>query len=66
MEEKVLRNVLEINDLVVSFEMYQKGFRKKKLEVLHSLSLDVKEGESPSTLWVSLHTIHQEAIALLQ
>ncbi|NLK78796.1 MAG: ABC transporter ATP-binding protein [Clostridiales bacterium] len=45
MEEKVLRNVLEINDLVVSFEMYQKGFRKKKLEVLHSLSLDVKEGE---------------------
>lgn len=40
------KTVLKIEDLVVSFSMYQKGsFRKKNLEVIHSLSLDVKEGE---------------------
>ena len=37
------KTVLEVNDLVVSFSMYKKGFRKENLEVIHSLSIDVKE-----------------------
>lgn len=37
--------VLKINDLVVSFSMYQKGFKKGRLEVIHSLSLEVNAGE---------------------
>lgn len=37
--------VLEVNDLIVSFSMYKKGFEKGDLEVLHSLSIDVKEKE---------------------
>ena len=43
MENK--KTILEINDLVVSFSMYKKGFRKGDLEVIHSLSLDVREKE---------------------
>lgn len=43
MENK--KTILEINDLVVSFSMYKKGFRKADLEVIHSLSLDVREKE---------------------
>ncbi len=45
MQEKKKRNILKIEDLVVSFNMYQKGFRKKDLEVIHSLSMDINEGE---------------------
>ena len=37
--------ILQVNDLVVSFSMYDKGFRKKELEVIHSLSLSVNKGE---------------------
>lgn len=43
MNEKV--PVLEIEDVTVSFSMYQKGFRKKDLEVLHKLSLNIYAGE---------------------
>lgn len=38
-------NMLEVRDLVVSFQMYGKGFQKKNLEVIHSLSLSVGKGE---------------------
>lgn len=38
-------NILNVEDLVVSFNMYKKGFRKTDLEVIHSLSLDVNKGE---------------------
>ena len=37
--------VLSVKDLVVSFRMYDKGFRRKNLEVIHSLSLSVGKGE---------------------
>ena len=37
--------VLSVEDLVVSFRMYDKGFRRKNLEVIHSLSLNVGKGE---------------------
>lgn len=37
--------VLEVEDLSVSFSMYQRGLRKTELEVLHRLSLSVYEGE---------------------
>lgn len=39
------KNVLQVDDLVVAFNMYKKGFRKSDLEVIHSLSIDVNEGE---------------------
>lgn len=39
------KTILEIDDLTVSFQMYKKGLRKENLEVLHSLSLEVGEGE---------------------
>lgn len=42
---KEAKTVLKVDDLVISFDMYEKGFRKKKLEVIHSLSLNVKAGE---------------------
>lgn len=45
MQKEKDRNVLKIEDLVVAFSMYQKGFRKGNLEVVHSLSLDVNAGE---------------------
>lgn len=38
-------NILKVDDLVVAFSMYQKGFRKGDLEVIHSLSIDVNAGE---------------------
>ena len=39
-------NILKIEDLVVAFSMYKSGtFKKEKLEVIHSLSLDVDAGE---------------------
>ena len=37
--------ILDVEDLVVAFRMYDKGFRKKDLEVIHSLSLKVGKGE---------------------
>lgn len=37
--------VLQVNDLVVAFSMYQRGFHKKNLEVIHALSLEVDAGE---------------------
>ncbi|WP_461812988.1 ABC transporter ATP-binding protein [Faecalimonas sp.] len=37
--------VLTVDDLVVSFSMYKGIFHKQDLEVVHSLSLDVKKGE---------------------
>lgn len=38
--------ILEIKDLVVAFSMYRGGsLKKQNLEVIHSLSLDVKAGE---------------------
>lgn len=43
--DKQQKTVLEVNDLVVSFSMYKKGFEKGNLEVVHSLSIDVKEKE---------------------
>lgn len=39
------KSVLEVSNLSVAFNMYKKGFRKTNLEVVHSLSLDVKEKE---------------------
>lgn len=37
--------ILDVEDLVVGFRMYDKGFHKKNLEVIHSLSLKVGKGE---------------------
>lgn len=37
--------VLDVKDLSVSFSMYQKGLRKKELEVLHKLSIRLYKGE---------------------
>ena len=36
---------LEIQDLSVSFSMYDKGWQKKELEVIHELSIKVMPGE---------------------
>lgn len=38
-------NILSVDDLVVSFSMYKGLFKKENLEVVHSLSLDINEGE---------------------
>ena len=38
-------NILSVDDLVVSFSMYKGLFKKESLEVVHSLSLDINEGE---------------------
>ena len=38
-------NILKVKDLMVAFRMYGKGFQKGALEVIHSLSIDVNEGE---------------------
>lgn len=38
-------NILKVEDLVVSFSRYQKGFQKTDLEVIHSLSIEVNRGE---------------------
>jgi peptide/nickel transport system ATP-binding protein len=45
MQKNQKENILKVEDLVVAFSMYQKGFKKGKLEVIHSLSIDVNEGE---------------------
>ncbi len=45
MQKDNKENVLKVEDLVVAFSMYKKGFQKGKLEVIHSLSLDVNAGE---------------------
>ena len=45
MQKDNKENVLKVEDLVVAFSMYKKGFRKGKLEVIHSLSIDVNAGE---------------------
>lgn len=46
MEREVNKSpVLTVEDLSVSFNMYQKGLRKNDLEVLHKLSLSVHAGE---------------------
>ena len=42
-EEK--SSVLEINNLSVSFSMYDKGFKKRNLEVVHELNINAYEGE---------------------
>lgn len=39
------RNILEVDALTVAFSMYKGFFRKEELEVVHSLSLDVRAGE---------------------
>lgn len=39
------KNILNVDNLVVSFSMYQKGLNKNELEVIHSLSIDINEGE---------------------
>lgn len=45
MQKEKEKNVLKVEDLVLAFSMYQKGFRKGRLEVIHSLSIDVNAGE---------------------
>ena len=45
MEMRKKEEILTVEDLVVSFRMYDKGFRKRNLEVIHSLSLSVAKGE---------------------
>lgn len=39
------KNILSVDDLVVSFSIYKGLFKKESLEVVHSLSLDINEGE---------------------
>lgn len=43
MSEK--ESVLKVENLSVAFSMYSRGLRKKDLEVIHELSIDVKQGE---------------------
>lgn len=38
-------SILSVDDLVIAFNMYGKGFKKKDLEVIHKLSLEVHQGE---------------------
>ena len=45
MQKEKGKNVLKVEELVLAFSMYQKGFKKGKLEVIHSLSIDVNAGE---------------------
>lgn len=37
--------ILEVNNLSVYFDMYDKGINRNKLEVIHELSINVKKGE---------------------
>ena len=37
--------ILSVEDLVIAFNMYDRGFKKKDLEVIHQLSLEVHAGE---------------------
>lgn len=43
MENK--NSILNVENLTVSFNMYDRGFNKSNLEVIHELSLNVKKGE---------------------
>lgn len=45
MQSEKDKNVLKVENLVLGFSMYKKGFKKEILEVIHSLSMDVNEGE---------------------
>ena len=45
MKSEKSETVLSVEDLVVAFRMYDKGFQKRDLEVIHSLSLSVGRGE---------------------
>lgn len=38
-------NLLEIENLSISFEQYVKGMRKRIINVVHDLNITVKEGE---------------------
>ncbi|MGC4017792.1 MAG: ABC transporter ATP-binding protein [Muricomes sp.] len=38
-------NILEVRNLSVSFLMYGRGLEQKKMNVIHNLSIDVREGE---------------------
>lgn len=38
-------SILKIDDLTVAFNMYDKGVKHSRLEVIHELSLSVKKGE---------------------
>ena len=44
-QEKENVPVLSVEELSVSFNMYQKGLRRENLEVLHKLSLSIHAGE---------------------
>ena len=39
------KSLLKIDDLTVSFKMYDKGIKHSRLEVIHELSLSVNKGE---------------------
>lgn len=39
------KTVLEVKNLSISFKMYEKGLKRKNLEVIHKLSLDVSAGK---------------------
>lgn len=45
MKEEKKKTILDVCDLVISFDMYKEKIQKERLEVIHNLSLDVKEGE---------------------
>lgn len=46
MSQTERKTILNVDDLVVAFNMYKtRSFQKEDLEVIHSLSLDVREGE---------------------
>lgn len=44
-EKKTEMELLSIENLKISFDMYEKGFQKKQIETVHSLSISVKEKE---------------------
>lgn len=45
MQSKYKEPVLEINDLSVSFRMYEKGLRQTEMEVISNLSVNIHAGE---------------------
>ena len=38
-------NILEVKNLNVAFDQYSKGLRRRRLDIIKNLSLDVREGE---------------------
>ena len=44
-EERSRQPVLSVRDLTVSFSMYDRGWNKQELEVIHSLDAEVYPGE---------------------